>query len=126
MTTRWLILGTACVALSLAGCARQPSPQPWEAFYHKSEFQVDSDHCRTIAKSTQSTPEEVRAMMSLGPLDDLAKGGLEEGRYSKCMSATGQYPFLDMPRPNPARVPTAKGRGRRPGAGGGNARRKDR
>lgn len=43
-------------------------------------------------------------MMSLGPLDDLGKGGLEEGRYSKCMSATGKYPFLDMPRPDPARV----------------------
>jgi hypothetical protein len=104
MTIRWLI---PCVSLSLVACTHQPSqpaPQPWEAFYQKPQFNIDSDRCRTIAKSTQSTPEEIRAMMSLGPLDDLAKGGLEEGHYSQCMSATGKYPFLDPPRPDPARV----------------------
>jgi hypothetical protein len=99
MTIRWFI---PCVAFALVACSHQPAPQPWEAFYHKPEFDVDSDRCRTIAKSTQSAPEEIRAMYSLALPNPEA--GLEEGRYSKCMSATGKYPFLDMPRPDPARV----------------------
>jgi hypothetical protein len=115
MMIRHSLRTLACLAtMALVGCYAQPDPNARVAAVLawgesiKSEYARDSDRCRATAKNTQSTPEEVRAMMSLSVSNDLAEGGLEEGRYHKCMLATGKYPFLDMGGPDPRKVQELK------------------
>jgi hypothetical protein len=94
---------TCLATTSLVACATQPSADAWKAFYVEPEYNVDAKRCRAVAQSTQSTPEEVRAMMSL-PYGIGSEAGLAEGRYHKCMVALGKYPWLDMGGPNKERV----------------------
>jgi hypothetical protein len=102
------ILSFAAFILALTGCTPQPSPDTWNQFIRKDDYQIDSERCRAIAKSTQSSPEEVRAMMSL-PYGIGSEAGLEEGSYQICMLATGKYPWMDS-RPSHAEVDAVRQR----------------